>query len=59
MAKDVTAVEIEAEVRQIKSMADHTYNITLNVPEYCVEQVKVMLDWLQSQVKVVIEKEPR
>lgn len=58
MAKELTAVEIEAEVRQIKSMADHTYNVTLNVPEYCVEQVKVMLDWLQAQVKVVIEKEP-
>ena len=33
-------------------------SVTLNVPEYCVEQVKVMLDWLQAQVKVVIEKEP-
>lgn len=24
----------EAEVRQVKSMVDHTVNITLNLPEY-------------------------
>ena len=34
MAADaVQAVKLEAELRQIKSMADHTYNVTLNVPE--------------------------
>ena len=58
MAKEVAAIEFEAEVRQIKSMADHTYNVTLNVPEYCIAQVQEMLAWLQEQVKVLIEKQP-
>ncbi len=58
MADKVVGVELEAELRQIKSMADGTYNIVINVPEYCLEQVKVMLGWLNSLVDIVIaEKE--
>ena len=53
---DPRAVELEAEVRQIKSMADHSYNITLNVPEYCLSQVQVIMGWLQEQVKILVEK---
>ena len=45
MAK-IKAVEFEAELRQIRSMSDHTYNLTLNIPEYCLPQVKEMLGWL-------------
>ena len=43
---EVKAVEIRAELRQIKTMADGTVNIVLNLPEDCREQVKVLLDWL-------------
>jgi len=48
------AVEFEAELRQIKSMADHSYNIVINVPEYCLPQVQAMLGWLGDLLKVVI-----
>ena len=51
------AVEIEAEMRQVKSMADGTYNIVLNVPEYCLPQVREMMGWLKELVKVVMAKE--
>jgi len=54
VSKQIKAVEIRAEVRQIKTMADGTVNITLNLPEDCKEQVKVLLDWLQLEVKAVI-----
>ena len=50
----VKAVEVRAEVRQIKTMADGTVNVTLNIPEDCKEQVKVMLDWLGLEVKAVL-----
>ena len=53
---DVRAVEFAAEVRQIKTMADHSINLTLNVPEYAIEQMRVMLGWLQDQVKVLVER---
>jgi len=53
-AKEVKAVEIRAELRQIKTMADGTVNIILNLPEDCKEQVKVILDWLGLEVKAVI-----
>lgn len=31
---DEIAVKFIAEIRQTKNMADHTYNVTLNLPEY-------------------------
>jgi len=54
MNKRIRAVELRAELRQIKTMADGTANIVLNIPEDCREQVKVMLDWLGLEVKAVI-----
>lgn len=55
--RDIKAVEIRAEVRQIKTMADGTSNVILNVPEDCKEQVKVLLDWLLLEVRAVIAKD--
>ena len=51
---EIKAVEIRAELRQIKTMADDSVNIVLNVPEDCREQVKVMLDWLKLELRAVI-----
>lgn len=56
---DIKAVEIRAELRQIKSMVDHSYNVTLNVPEDCIEQVKVMLGWLGDELKAVFADIPQ
>ena len=57
MAKEPVAVEFEAEMRQVKSMADGTYNLVLNVPEYCLPQVQTMMGWLKSLIKVVVVRE--
>jgi hypothetical protein len=48
------AVEIEAEVRQIKTMADGTINLTLNLPEYCIPQAQVLMAWVKEHVIAVI-----
>ena len=47
------AVEFEAELRQIKSMVDHSFNVTINVPEYCLEQVQQMMGHLGSLLNIV------
>lgn len=52
------AIEARAELRQIKSMVDGSYNITLNFPEDCLEQVKTLMGWLALDVKVVVINEP-
>jgi hypothetical protein len=52
---EIKAVEIEAELVQIKTMANGTVNVVLNLPEYCIPQAKVMMDWLKSLVHCVIE----
>jgi hypothetical protein len=54
MSDEIKAVEIHAELRQIKTMADGTINIVLNLPEDCKEQVKVLLDWLGYEVKAIV-----
>ena len=54
MSDKIRAVEVRAELRQIKTMADGSVNIILNLPEDCKEQVKVMLDWLGLELKGVI-----
>jgi hypothetical protein len=56
---EAVAVEFEAEMRQVKSMADGTYNIVLNVPEYCLPQVQTMMGWLKSLVKIVMANEDK
>lgn len=53
-AKQVRAVEVRAELRQVKTMADGTVNITLNLPEDCREQVKVLLDWLGLELRAML-----
>jgi len=53
--KKLKAVEIRAEVRMIKPMADHSINVTLNLPETCLEQAKILLGWHGDEVKAVIE----
>jgi hypothetical protein len=55
----VKAVEIEAELRQIKSMTDHSYNIILNVGEEGLAQVKELMGWVLDRVKLVIIDEPK
>jgi hypothetical protein len=55
MPSDIKAVEIRAELRQIKTMVDGSVNILLNVPEDCREHVKVMLDWLSLEVRAIIQ----
>jgi hypothetical protein len=57
MSDKIKAVEVRAEVRQIKTMADGTVNLVLNLPEDCIEQVKVLLDWIGMEVKAVIVHE--
>lgn len=48
------AVELQAELRQIKTMADHSTNIILNIGEQYSEQVKTLFDWLLDEVGLVI-----
>jgi len=43
------------ELRQVKTMVDHTVNITLNVPEDCIDQVRMLLGWLGQETRVVME----
>ena len=54
---EIKAVEVRAELRQIKTMADGSVNIVLNLPEDCREQVKVMMDWHHLEIYGVLALE--
>ena len=49
-------IHFDAEVRQIKSLVDRSFNIILNVPEYQKDQVKLMMDLLNDMVAVAMVK---
>ncbi len=51
--QDVKAVEFVSEVRQVKTMADHTVNVTLNLPENCVQQAAWFMQHQGDMVKCV------
>ena len=57
MADKIRAVEVRAELRQIKTMADGSVNVVLNLPEDCLEQAKVMMDWLNLEIYGVLARE--
>ena len=48
------AIHFDAELRQIKSMADLTFNIVINVPEYNLEQVQQLMGMLGDMVAVAM-----
>ena len=50
---DVKAVEHVAEIRQVKTMADGTFNVTLNLPEYCADQATVYMQNNKKMVRIV------
>ena len=54
---EIKAVEIRAELRQIKTMADGSVNVVFNLPEDCLEQAKVMIDWLHLEIYGVLSCE--
>jgi hypothetical protein len=53
------AVEVVAELRQIKSMADGTYNVIFNFGEDQLEQAKLLMGWVRDQVRAVIVNESK
>jgi division protein CdvB (Snf7/Vps24/ESCRT-III family) len=52
---EVKAVEIRAELRQLKTMVDGSVNVTINLPEDCREQAKKLMDWLGLEIRGVLE----
>ena len=50
------AIKFDAEVRQVKSLVDKSWNIVLNVPEYNIDQVKRLMDLMNDMVAVAMVK---
>jgi hypothetical protein len=47
------AVEFEAEVWQVKTMADGSVNVVLKLPEYCMAQAKELMGWHHLLVRCI------
>ena len=57
MTEEKERIEFQAEVRAVKTMADGTVNVTVNLPEYCLEQAKRFIDWHGLLVNCTAELE--
>ena len=53
MTDVIKAVEFVAEIRQVKTMADHTVNVVLNLPEFCVSQAACFMQHQGDMIKGV------
>lgn len=51
---EVKAVEVRAQLLRIRTRADRTTDLTLNIPEDCSEQVKALFGWLMDEVEMVV-----
>ena len=47
-------IQFEAELVEIRSRPDHSYDIRLNVPEYGLEAIKAMLLWVHDEIGVAV-----
>ena len=52
---EIKAIEALAEVWQVKSMSDLSYNVTFKFDEYMLPQVQWLMAHLHDLVKMVIE----
>jgi hypothetical protein len=46
-------IECEAQVRQVKTMADHSFNVTINLSEYEDEQAAWFMKRIDAAIKCV------
>jgi hypothetical protein len=54
MAEDnQIAVEASAEVRQVKTMADFSVNVVINLPEPFKPAAKKFMDWQGKMIRIV------
>jgi hypothetical protein len=53
LVENTVAIEAVAEVRAVKTCADFTLNVTLNLPENCKEQAKHFIDWQGKLIRIV------
>ena len=51
---EVKAVEFEAEIRQVKTMADKSVNLVVNLPEYCQPQAAEFMKHIGEMAAVVV-----
>ena len=52
---DIKAVDHVEEIRHVKTMADGSFNITLNLPEYCADQAAWYMKNTRKMARTVTE----
>ena len=52
---DIKAVEIEGTIKRLRTMADGSIDLTINLPEYCGAQAGQMIAWINELVGGVLE----
>jgi hypothetical protein len=58
MKRQPVAIEFDFQVRQVKTMADHSINLTLNLPEYAVDVVGELVKRIDDAGRAALVFEP-
>ena len=51
----IRAVEIEGTIKRLRTMADGSIDLTINLQESCTPQAGKMLEWINNYIGGVLE----
>lgn len=51
----VNALEFVAEIRQVKTMVDKIFSVTINLPEYAAPQAAEIMQRVGDMIRIVVE----
>lgn len=54
MGVEIEHIEFDCEIRQVKTCVDHTANVTINIPEYQVQQAAEIMRHIGDMATIAL-----
>ena len=54
---EIRAIETRAEIISVKAQRNGLFQVVMELPEFAVDQAKIMMGWTRLDLRVLIEKD--
>ena len=54
---EIRAIETRAEIISVKVLRNGLFQVVMELPEFAVDQTKVLMGWTRLDLRVLIEKD--
>ena len=54
---EIRAIETRAEIISVKAQRNGLFQVVMELPEFAVDQTKVLMGWTRLDLRVLIEKD--